>query len=253
MTERNPTMAETVEASTVTSQAVNTAEVRLDGQIVVVTGATGSAGRAMCTMLQNHGAQVIATSRSIEALELLQAELSEPLFDRYVVDLSDSRAVASMFKDISTRHHGLNAVIHLVGGWRSGGVERYDETNLRWLFDQLVVTTANVTAEARVLLQASRGRFVNVSSPAARNVTARNAAYASTKAAADTWAASLAHALTDTCGTVTTFEVKALYDDAAVAESPDQPRDGHTHVNDLARAVLNLWTAPAVTARVSLP
>ena len=224
----------------------------LDGQIIVVTGATGTTGKAVCKKLQQHGALVIATSRRIEGLEQLQLDLPEPLYDRYVVDLSDSNRAKTLFEDISIRHHGVDAVVHLVGGWRSGGVGGYDEQNLRWLLDQLVVTTANVVSAARSMLHVSGGKFIHVSSPATSDVTARNAAYASAKAAADIWAASLARSFDDRRGTVTTFEVKALYDDAAVEESPDISRSGHTHVDSLAQAIVELWTTPAQTSRVSL-
>jgi len=237
---------------TSTTATTDRNEVTLDGQVVVVTGATGVVGRAVCRALQQHGALVIATGRNIETLEQLQEELPRPLHDRYVVDLTDTQRTASTFKDIDDRHHGVSAVIHLVGGWRSGGVERYDAANLSWLFDQLVVTTANVTTAARPLLVSSSGKFIHVSSQATRKVTARNASYASTKAAADVWAASLAAALAGTPGAVTTFEVKAFYDDAALEESPDQPREGFTHVNDFAQAIVDLWAKPAATQRVSL-
>ena len=96
----------------------------LDGQIVVITGATGTAGRAVCQTLMENGASVIATSRSIEALEQLAQELPGDLLDRYVVELTDLASTERMFHDIVDRHHGINAVVHLVGGWRPGGIDR---------------------------------------------------------------------------------------------------------------------------------
>jgi len=232
--------------------AISAEPVNLSGQVVVVTGATGAAGRAVSRELQIHGAQVIAVGRNIENLEQLQSELSHPLLDRYVIDLTDAKLCETMFKDIAKRHHGVSAVVHLIGGWRSGGVERYEISNMNWLFEQLVITTANVTSAVRSLLVSSSGKFIHVSSPATRKITARNAIYASTKAAADIWAGSLAAALEGTPGAVTTFEVKAFYDNDAVEESPDQPREGFTHVDEFARAVVNLWMKPARTERVNL-
>ena len=226
--------------------------VNLDGQVVVVTGATGTTGHAVCRELQIHGAQVIAVGRNIENLEQLQNKLPKPLLDRYVTDLTDAQRCDSMFKDIAKHHHGVSAVVHLIGGWRSGGVERYEVSNLTWLFEQLVITTANVTASVRSFLVSSSGKFIHVSSPATKKLATRNAIYASTKAAADIWAGSLAAALEDTQGAVTTFEVKAFYDNDAVEEAPDLPREGFTHVDDFARAVVNLWKKPARTERVSL-
>jgi len=233
--------------------AISTDPVNLDGQVVVVTGATGATGRAVSRELQIHGAQVIAVGRSIENLELLQSQLPKPLLDRYVVDLTDAQRCETMFKDIAKHHHGISAVIHLIGGWRSGGVERYEISSLNLMYEQLVLTTANVTSAVRSLLVSSSGKFVHVSSPATRKITARNAIYASTKAAADVWAGSLAAALEESLGAVTTFEVKAFYDNDVVEESPDQPREGFTHVDEFARAVINLWMKPARTERVSLP
>ena len=238
--------------TTTETNVIPTNPVKLCGQVVVVTGATGTAGRAVCRELQIHGAEVIAVGRNIENLEQLQSELPRTLLDRYVVDLTDPQRCDSMFKDIAKQYHGVSAVAHLIGGWRPGGVERYELSNLTWLFEQLVITAANVTSSVRSLLVSSSGKFIHVSSPATRNLTTRNTIYACTKVAADIWAGSLASALEDVNGAVTTFEVKAFYDNDAIEESPDQPREGFTHVDDFAREVVNLWMKPARTERVSL-
>jgi NAD(P)-dependent dehydrogenase (short-subunit alcohol dehydrogenase family) len=108
----------------------------------------------------------------------------------------------------------VDALVHLVGGWRGGKL--IDETppeDLALLEDLLVRTVQNTTRAFAPKLRAAGGRFVLVSSKQARNPDAKNAAYAASKAYAETWTLALARDLGEHGGTANIVVVNAIGDD----------------------------------------
>ena len=170
-------------------------------RVVVVTGATGATGRAACSAVLARGEQVVAVGRDAVSLESLRAELDGALgdgatarLDTRVCDLLDGDAVEALARDVVADHGHVDALFHLVGGWRGG--DRFTDStddDWRWLSGNLVDTLRHTTLALHDhLLASGRGRVAIVSAAAAQAPTAGNAAYASAKAAAETWLAALA-------------------------------------------------------------
>jgi NADP-dependent 3-hydroxy acid dehydrogenase YdfG len=170
-------------------------------RVVVVTGATGETGRATCAALLARGEHVVAVGRDAASLESLRAGLGEGVgtdvldrLDTRVCDLLDGEAVQTLARGVVSDHGHVDALFHLVGGWR-GGKHFTDSTDddWRWLSGNLVDTLRHTTLALHDhLLASGRGRVAIVSAAAAQAPTAGNAAYASAKAAAETWLAALA-------------------------------------------------------------
>lgn len=182
-------------------------------RVVVVTGATGATGRATCSALLARGEQVVAVGRDAASLESLHAELVAGLdreldggldgelgdnaaarLDTRVCDLLDGDAVQALAREVVADHGHVDALFHLVGGWRGG--DRFTDStddDWRWLSGNLVDTLRHTTLALHDhLLASGRGRVAIVSAAAAQAPTAGNAAYASAKAAAETWLGALA-------------------------------------------------------------
>ncbi|MGO4604152.1 SDR family NAD(P)-dependent oxidoreductase [Terrabacter sp. 2YAF2] len=170
-------------------------------RVVVVTGATGATGRATCAAVLARGEQVVAVGRDAASLESLRAELDDALgddaggrLDTRVCDLLDGGAVQALARDVVADHGHVDALFHLVGGWRGG--DRFTDStddDWRWLSGNLVDTLRHTTLALHDhLLASGRGRVAIVSAAAAQAPTAGNAAYASAKAAAETWLGALA-------------------------------------------------------------
>ncbi len=147
------------------------------------------------------GEQVVAVGRDAASLESLRAELDGALgdgatarLDTRVCDLLDGDAVQALARDVVADHGHVDALFHLVGGWRGG--DRFTDStddDWRWLSGNLVDTLRHTTLALHDHLVASgRGRVAIVSAAAAQAPTAGNAAYASAKAAAETWLGALA-------------------------------------------------------------
>jgi len=107
-----------------------------------------------------------------------------------------------------------DALVHLVGGWRGGNV--IDETpqdDIDLLDALLVRTVQNTTRAFAPKLREAGGRFVLVSSKQAQDPDAKNAAYAATKAYAETWTLAFAKDLGEHGGTANVVVVNAIGDD----------------------------------------
>lgn len=225
--------------------------------LVVVTGAAGSAGIAVAQAISATGARVVGAGRDLARLEAVARSLGDaaPLFTPAVVDLTDVDAVRAWAQEVGASHPSgaprVDGLVHLVGGYRGGA--RFTDTtaaDAEFLIEQLVRTLQNVTlAFHDLLIASSASRVVIVSATASQAPTAGNAAYASAKAAAETWTLSLADSFRreqqdgPRTAAATVLVVKALVDDAARAAEPDRTFPGFTDVHDLAARVVDLWSS----------
>ncbi len=228
----------------------------LDGLVVVVTGATGSAGRATARALAWAGAEVVAVGRDEHRLAALFDEVSG--VHPQVADLSDGPRCQALAERIRGRHHRIDGLVHLVGGWRGASrfVENSDED---WaiLSHALVDSLRHITIALHDDLAASAdGRAVIVSATAVDSPTPGGANYAAAKAATEAWMLALAESFargqsrsktepTLQRSAATILVIKALVDRAMRDASPDKAFTGYTDVNALAARVVELFTEEA--------
>jgi NAD(P)-dependent dehydrogenase (short-subunit alcohol dehydrogenase family) len=149
----------------------------------------------------------------------------------------------------------VDAVIHLVGGWR-GAKGIVDQTDEDWDFLErgAITTLRNVSRVFYDDIAASPcGRFVMVSSTAVDKPAAATASYVAAKAAAEAWTMAIADGFrraNDTAGNndggpaAVVVVVKALVDAAMRRDHPERRFPGATDVEDLARAVVGLLDSP---------
>ena len=212
-----------------------------DRPVAAISGAAGDLGRAAASRLAAEGFAIAACGRSPERLEELAGALDLP-DDRvhtHAADLTDP-AAATAWRDAVVGHFGrADAVIHLVGGWKGGQpLTEAPLADYDWLHDLLVRTTQNVTRAFHDDLAASpRGRFLIISSPQAVQPSAENAAYATTKAAAEAWTLALADSLADTAATANIIAVNAILTDKMRSENPDKAYATFTPTEDIAAAI----------------
>ena len=108
----------------------------------------------------------------------------------------------------------VDALVHLVGGWRGGNlIEATPDEDIALLDDLLIRTVRNTTRAFAPRLREAAGRFVLVSSRQAQHPDAENAAYAASKAYAETWTLALARDLGEHGGTANVVVVNAIGDD----------------------------------------
>jgi 3-oxoacyl-[acyl-carrier protein] reductase len=150
---------------------------------VVVTGATGDAGRAICTNLTAAGMTVAAVGSDLGRLETVTASV------RLVCDLTDAAASRDLATRVRDEVGPVDGLVHLVGGWRAG----HEAEDWDWLEPRLLTTLRLTTlAFHDDLTAAPAGRLVTIGSTSAAKPTWGGANYATLKTAADAWVASIA-------------------------------------------------------------
>jgi 3-oxoacyl-[acyl-carrier protein] reductase len=151
-------------------------------RLVLVTGATGETGRAVCSLLTARGDTVLAVGTDADRLATVDAA------ERLVCDVTDRDATDALAADVARRYASLDGILHLVGGWKPGWSDEVTD----WLNARLVTTLLNVSeAFERMLLAAPEGRLAIISSTVVTHDGPPSSAYAAAKLAAESWIAQL--------------------------------------------------------------
>jgi len=213
----------------------------LDGRVIAIAGASGGLGPSVAKRLAAGGATIAGVDRSQEHLNALRAELELPddRFDGQVVDLLDEQAARDWAAHLRSRFGGVDALLHLVGGWRGGQpLAEAPLSDYEWLHDLLVRTVQHTTRAFHDALAASdHGRFVLVSSSQAQSPEGTNASYAAAKAAAESWTLALADSFKDTAATANIIVVNAILTPRMREEDPDKPFRSFTSAEQIAEAI----------------
>ena len=213
----------------------------LDGRVIAIAGASGGLGPSVAKRLAAGGATIAGVDRSQEHLNALRAELELPddRFDGQVVDLLDEQAAREWAAHLRSRFGGVDALLHLVGGWRGGQpLAEAPLSDYEWLHDLLVRTVQHTTRAFHDALAASdHGRFVLVSSSQAQSPEGTNASYAAAKAAAESWTLALADSFKDTAATANIIVVNAILTPRMREDNPDKEYRTFTSAEQIAEAI----------------
>jgi NADP-dependent 3-hydroxy acid dehydrogenase YdfG len=213
----------------------------LDDRVVAIAGASGGLGPSVAKRMAAGGATIAGVDRSEEHLEALRAQLDLPddRFDGRVVDLLDEQAAHQWAIDLRQRFGRVDALLHLVGGWRGGQpLAEAPLSDYEWLHDLLVRTVQHTTrAFYEALADSDHGRFVLVSSSQAQSPEGTNASYAAAKAAAESWTLALADSFADTAATANIIVVNAILTPPMREENPDKEYRTFTSAEQIAEAI----------------
>src|SRR5512145_1011315 len=86
---------------------------RLDGKVVVITGAGGGIGREAALLFSEEGASVCVADMSREAGEQTAAEAREAFFQQ--VDVADRESVQAMYAATAERYGGIDVLYNNAG------------------------------------------------------------------------------------------------------------------------------------------
>ena len=219
----------------------------LDGRVVAVAGGAGNLGPTVVRQLVEEGARVSVCGRDQAALDALAAQVDR--IETEVVDLLDEEATRRWASGLASRHGHVDALVHLVGGWRGGTpIEEASLADWDFLSALLVRTVQNATqAFARELLASGQGRFVLVSAGQAQAPTHTNAVYAAAKAASETWTLALADRFKGTGATANVVVVGAIVTPEMRSESPDKDFSTFTPAEEIAEAIAYLSSDAAAS------
>jgi NAD(P)-dependent dehydrogenase (short-subunit alcohol dehydrogenase family) len=213
----------------------------MSGGVVAIAGASGGLGPEVARVLAPMDARLSLGERDEGRLQQTLADLALPE-DRVLgqtVDLLDP-ASAQAWVDATVERFGrVDALVHLVGGWRGGQpLAEAPLSDYEWLHDLLVRTVQHTTRAFHDVLAASdHGRFVLVSSSQAQSPEGTNASYAAAKAAAESWTLALADSFKDTAATANIIVVNAILTPRMREEDPDKPFRSFTSAEQIAEAI----------------
>jgi NAD(P)-dependent dehydrogenase (short-subunit alcohol dehydrogenase family) len=215
----------------------------LEGRVVAIAGAAGGLGPVVARRLADAGASLALTDVVQERLDELagQLNLDYERLDAHVVNLLDGDAAHKWANTIVERFGHVDALLHLVGGWRGGQpIAEAPLEDYEWLHDLLVRTLQHATrAFHDPLAQSSHGRFVLISSSQAQHPEGTNASYAAAKAAAESWTLALADSFAkgESAATANIIVVNAILTPQMRESNPDKAYPTFTSAEHIAEAI----------------
>jgi NAD(P)-dependent dehydrogenase (short-subunit alcohol dehydrogenase family) len=229
-------------------EAGSTELTSLSGRVLAIAGAAGNLGPTVVRRLAPTGAVLALGGRDRSALDELASEAGVEA-DTAEVDLLDADSARSWASGIAERHGRIDALVHLVGGWRGGKpIEEAPLEDWDVLQSLLVRTLQHATqAFAPYLLGSGHGRFVVVSPSQAQTPTNKNAVYAAAKAAGEAWTLALADRFKGTGATANIIVVGEILTPAIRKESPDRDFSRLTPAEEIAEAIAYLCSDAAAS------
>ncbi len=154
----------------------------LEGKTIFITGSSRGIGAVTARLAKAYGANVILHGREESpSLLKLSEELNSPYF---VFDVSDSKSVEKVIKNILKKYAAVDALVNCAGITNPHSI--LDATEKDWLdvYKVNVLGTANVCKFfAPAMKERGRGRIVNISSIRAYDSTTGRGPYSASKAA----------------------------------------------------------------------
>jgi NAD(P)-dependent dehydrogenase (short-subunit alcohol dehydrogenase family) len=216
----------------------------LSGRRILVTGAAGGLGPTVVNAARDAGASLVLVDVAQQRLDALEEQFADAIESTHVVDLLDAQAVEAFAASL-TATSALDAVWHLVGGWRGGAP--FAEQPLEdwgWLHDLLVRTTVHVARSfAAPLKAAEQGRFAIISAKEAQAPTSKNAAYATAKAASEALVLALANDFKGTPATANLVIVPAILTQTMREKDPDKDWGSFVPAEQIADALVYLTSS----------
>jgi 3-oxoacyl-[acyl-carrier protein] reductase/pteridine reductase len=169
-------------------------ERKLEGKIVLVTGAARRIGRAIALRLADEGAQVAVHFHSSgqDAGEVAQRCGSRA----FRADLSKVTEIHRLFEEVHSAYGRLDALVNNAARFREKNALEVTEQDWDWIQEvNLKATFFCCQAAAKLMLNTGGGRIVNISSLGGLRPWSRHVPYGASKAGVIMMTRSLAKAL----------------------------------------------------------
>jgi NAD(P)-dependent dehydrogenase (short-subunit alcohol dehydrogenase family) len=213
------------------------AEFDFADDVVLVTGASGALGSAVCRAFEDAGATVCGTD-VVEPSDDTELDRGEVSF--YRGDLTDETQAEQVVSGVVDAHGGLDALCNVAGMWKGGDpIEETDVGTFDAVFDVNLKTMFFASKHALPHLQDSGGNIVSVSARASLEGGEGDGPYRAAKAGV--------RLLTETIAEENRGEVRANAVMPSVIDTPqnremlpDADHDSWVNPADIARVVLAL-------------
>ncbi len=165
---------------------------RLEGRVVVVTGASSGIGRAIADRCLEEGAAVVATGRRADALE--EVGPGSDRVARIAVDLAQDGAPEQVVALALERFGKLDGLVHAAGTvWRNEDLRESSDAAVRSFVDDNLTAAIRMARAAYIpMTAAGSGSIVLIGSQLAHIAVPGYATYCATKGGVISFARALA-------------------------------------------------------------
>ncbi len=221
----------------------------MEQRIAMITGATGSLGRAVAARFAKEGARLALFGTNAERLERLARELNLPP-DRWLaraLDLRTADGAQTAAQAVVEKFGRAEILVHAIGGWMGGRpVARVPANDVIEMLQQHLWTTFHVAQAFVPHLVANRwGRVIVVSSPHASNPPEHSAPYAIGKAAEEALVLTLARELRGSGVTANVLQVHTIDVQHERDREPTPKNASWTTPEEIAAMILYLCSEEA--------
>ncbi|MCK5725272.1 MAG: 3-oxoacyl-ACP reductase FabG [Thiotrichaceae bacterium] len=225
--------------------------ISLEGQIVLVTGASRGIGRAIAEKLAATGATVIGTATSEGGAEAISAYFAEQGFQGAgrVLDVANGESVTALVKAVTKEFGAIQVLVNNAGITRDNLLMRMKDDE----WDSIINTNLSSvfrTSKAclRGMMKARSGRIISISSVVGASGNAGQTNYAAAKAGLLGFSKSLAREIGSrgitvnvvAPGFIDTDMTRALPEEQRTALAKEIPLKALGQADDIANAVLFL-------------
>ena len=158
-------------------------------KIALVTGAGGGLGHATVERLVANGWKVFAADIS---KDLLRTSIHDPDVVPVVMDVTDGESIQSAYDAVASQTDRLDGIVNFAGIMGVGSLTDIPEERLARILDINVMGTYRVNKKFFPLVEAAKGRIVNLSSETGwQSAAPFNGPYAMSKHAIEAYSTSL--------------------------------------------------------------
>lgn len=158
---------------------------KLQGKVVVITGASGGIGKEIAIQSAQRGARLVLLARSLDKLQTLKADLNSQFgVDVFVykLDVSDTEQVEKVFADIFVQVGEVDVLVNNAG---FGTFKEVLDTELEETKAMFAVNVIGLMACTKFVLphmkRKQAGHIINIASQAGKMATPKSTLYSSTK------------------------------------------------------------------------
>lgn len=158
---------------------------RLQGKVVLITGASGGLGEQIAYAAAKRGAKVVVTGRTPEKLEAVRGRCQElaggPCY-AFPLDVTNHQQAAEVLSRIYSEAGPVDVLVNNAGFGLFAEALDTEQTVVEEMFRTNVLALINLSrAVGREMSKAGKGHIINIASQAAKTATPKSAVYAATK------------------------------------------------------------------------
>jgi 3-oxoacyl-[acyl-carrier protein] reductase len=168
-------------------------EQNLQGEVVLVTGASRGIGAAIADTLAARGARVIGTATSQSGADAISQRLAAQGGEGRVLNVTEPNAIESLIESIGKDFGGVSILVNNAGITRDSLLMRMKDEDWQAILDtNLTSVYRSSKAVMRSMMKARKGRIINIASVIGVTGNAGQANYAAAKAGIIAFSKSLA-------------------------------------------------------------